>query len=280
LKLKILYLFPHHLNIYGDRGNILTLLFRAKKRGIEAEVVEINSRKDLIPDDVNLIFGGGGQDKQQEYVSEELQFFKEELHDLIFEKNVPTLTICGTYQLFGHYFKTFDGNEIKGISVFDMVTVASTKRKIGNVVIKLNERMNADFKSDELIYTDMMVGFENHSGNTFLSSVIPANAGILNQKDKIPDQVRNDKERMKIQSLGRVLKGFGNNGEDGQEGAIVANCIGTYMHGPILPKNPALADWLILKALNVGNAYMRSLQKLNDSLENQTREKVIGRILK
>jgi lipid II isoglutaminyl synthase (glutamine-hydrolysing) len=258
-------LFPHHLNIYGDRGNILTLLYRAKKRGIEAEVIEINSRQDKIPDDVNLIFGGGGQDKQQEYVSEELQFFKEKLHDLIFEKNVPALTICGTYQLFGHYFKTFDGKEIKGISVFDMITVASNVRKIGNVVIRLNERMSIDLKTDKRRFTDMLVGFENHSGNTFLKS-----AKLKTQSSK--EEIQNT--RYKIQALGKVIKGFGNNGEDGMEGAMVANCIGTYLHGPILSKNSRLADWLIEKALKFDK-----LEEIDDSLEIQTREAVIVKIL-
>jgi lipid II isoglutaminyl synthase (glutamine-hydrolysing) len=276
-------LFPHHLNIYGDRGNILTLKYRAKKRNIEVEIVEINSRRDKISDDVNLIFGGGGQDKQQEYVSEELQFFKEKLHELISALHVPALTICGMYQLFGNYFKTFDGKEIKGISVFDLITVASKQRKIGNVVIKLNEHFDqrgllADKHGNK--YDDLLVGFENHSGNTFLSpgTVIPAKAGIqvldsdLRQNDKY--SIRKNQPEIRINSLGAVIKGYGNNGEDGQEGAVINNCIGTYLHGPLLPKNPRLADWLIVKALKID-----ALEPIDDSLEQETREKVISKIL-
>lgn len=245
----------------------MTLLYRAKKRGIETEVVEINSRRDTLPQGINLIFGGGGQDKQQEYVSEELQFFSEELKQLIFRKNVPGLAICGTYQLFGHFFKTFDNHEIKGISVFDLITVASTKRKIGNVVVKINKQIYADMKTDQHKFTDMLVGFENHSGNTILNSKFQ----IKSSKQKLNSE--------KVEPLGTIIKGFGNNGEDGMEGAITNNCIGTYLHGPILPKNPGLADWLIQKAISAGTSHGLSLQPIDDSLELQTHEKVLTKIL-
>ncbi len=216
------------------------------------ELVEVNSRRDKIPQDVNLIFGGGGQDKQQEYVSEELQFFKKEVHELIFDKKIPALTVCGTYQLFGHYFKTEEGREIPGISIFDMTTVSSHVRKTGNVVIKLNElSCYHDLDHDSSEYDNLLVGFENHWGNTFLKSKISTK--ILNT---IP--------------LGIVIKGYGNNGSDGTEGAIMANCLGTYLHGPLLPKNPQLADWLIMRAIKINN-----LEPIDDSLEFQTREGII-----
>ncbi len=277
MKLKILYLFPAHLNIYGDRGNILTLLYRAKKRGIETEVVEINSHADKIPEGVNLIFGGGGQDKQQEYVSTELQFFKDKLHELIFEKKVPGLTICGTYQLFGHYFRTHDAKKIKGISVFDLITVASAIRKIGNVVIKVTPPLNFGAVENQR-YADFLIGFENHSGNTYVGwgnyQKELRKIGQMSEVDRAygvqtPSIIEQD-----IGVLGDVVHGFGNNGVDGHEGAMVENCIGTYLHGPILPKNPQLADWLIAKALKTA-----PLSKIDDELEWRTREKVIKTIL-
>ncbi len=246
----------------------MTLLYRAKKRKIDCEVAEINSRRDIIPDGVNLIFGGGGQDKQQEYVSQELQFFKNNLYELIFEKNVPCLTICGTFQLFGHYFKTAEGREIKGISIFDLITVASNKRKIGNVVIKINNVVTGQWSvtAAKNEYENLLVGFENHSGNTMLNSKFETrNSKQIQKRQNV---------KYEIQPLGRVIKGFGNNGEDGLEGAIINNCIGTYLHGPILPKNPCLADWLIEKAVG------EELKPLDDELENKTREIIIKRILR
>lgn len=279
MKLKILYLFPNHLNIYGDRGNILTLLYRAKKRGIDTEVVEVNSHHDKIPSDMNLIFGGGGQDKQQEYVSAELQFFKSDLHELIFEKKVPALTICGTYQLFGHYFRTHDGKKIKGISVFDAITVASNVRKIGNVVIKVTPSLNLQNQK----YSDLLVGFENHSGNTFVGW-----GNYQKELEKINKMSEVERAygvqmpsiiEQNIDVLGKVVRGFGNNGIDGHEGAIVENCIGTYLHGPILPKNPQLADWLIKNAIAVGTGHRPVLHPIDDTLELQTRERVIKQII-
>jgi hypothetical protein len=274
MKLKILYLFPHHLNIYGDRGNILTLLHRTKKRGIDTEVVEINSHHDKIPSDINLIFGGGGQDKQQEYVSGELQFFKDELHELIFGKKVPALTICGTYQLFGHYFRTHTGTKIKGISVFDAITVASKVRKIGNVVI----RVAPSFNLKNQRYSDLLIGFENHSGNTFVGW-----GNYQKELEKISRMSEVDRAygvqvpsiiEQNISVLGDVVRGFGNNGIDGHEGAIVENCIGTYLHGPLLPKNPQLADWLISKALKIDK-----LQKIDDKLEEKARGFILNRLV-
>lgn len=285
MKLKILYLFPHHLNIYGDRGNILTLLYRAKKRGIDTEVVEINSHHDKIPSDINLIFGGGGQDKQQEYVSVELQFFKEELRELIFEKKVPALTICGTYQLFGHYFRTHTGTKIKGISIFDAITVASHQRKIGNVVIKVAPPLNSSFEELRTHFggatknsAEFLVGFENHSGNTFVGwGNYQKELRKINKMSEVDRaygvQVPSIIEQ-NINVLGDVVRGFGNNGIDGHEGAIVENCIGTYLHGPILPKNPRLADWLITKALKI-----TELLKIDDELEWRTQEKVIKTVI-
>lgn len=238
LCLKIAYLFPKHLNIYGDRGNILTFCYRAKLRGVATQIIEINSRHDFLPQDTDFFFGGGGQDKEQEYVARELPFFRGTLETLV-ENNVPGLTICGTYQLFGRYFKTSSKTEIPGISLLNLKTVASTKRKIGNTLIELSIR--------ELHYPHL-VGFENHSGNTFIeegSGTVP---------------------------LGRVLCGFGNNGKDGWEGARRKNLIGTYLHGPVLCKNPHFADFFLLLALKVKNPGISSLTEIDDTLEWQAHE--------
>jgi hypothetical protein len=213
------------MNIYGDRGNVLTLIKRLEWRGYEASVVEIGIDDDFDLTKADLVFAGGGQDRGQVAVGQDLQKRSEVLHKLA-ESDVPMLTICGSYQLFGRRFVTGEGEEIPGIGIFDAETIASDKRMIGNVV------MNTTFGE--------LVGFENHSGKTHLTSVESA--------------------------FGRVTQGFGNNGEDKSEGALVNNVFGTYLHGPILPKNPKFADHLLLTALK--NKYgVTSLKPLDDVLE-------------
>lgn len=224
-ELTILHLYPEELNIYGDRGNILTLVRRLEWRGYGAKVVRagIGDRADIAGADI--IFGGGGQDRGQIAVGEDLQRHAEALQEAV-KAGTPMLTICGTYQLFGRGFMTLDGTEIPGIGIFRARTVGSHLRMIGNVII------DSPF--------GRLVGFENHSGRT-----------ILEEK-----QV----------ALGDVVQGNGNDGRSGKEGAVTNNAIGTYLHGPILPKNPALADHLILTALT--NKYgITELAPLNDYLE-------------
>ena len=223
--IKILHLYPRELNIYGDRGNILTLVKRLQWRGFSAEVVSagVGEKVDIAAADI--IFGGGGQDRGQIAVGKDLQSHSKALHKAS-KSGIPILTICGTYQLFGRGFTTLEGDEIKGISIFHARTIGSTQRMIGNVVVE------SEFGN--------LVGFENHSGRTLL------------EKSQEP--------------LGKVIQGFGNDGRSGFEGSKTNNTYGTYLHGPVLPKNPRFADHLIGEALK--NKYgLESVEPINDGLE-------------
>lgn len=244
MKLRIAYLYPELMNIYGDRGNILCFLKRCQWRGIETEVKKITLKDPLLPGNFDFYFAGGGQDKEQILVAKDLQTKKKSLKEEA-DRGVPMLLICGSYQLFGHYFKTFDDKKLLGISVLDCYTVASKKRKIGNVMVK----------PDKSIIKNYLLGFENHSGNTFLKS------------------------DSQTQPLGKVIKGFGNNGKDKTEGAIYKNVLGTYLHGPILPKNPALADFLIKKALETKCQKKITLKPLDNKSEEQARTAFLKRFL-
>jgi lipid II isoglutaminyl synthase (glutamine-hydrolysing) len=240
MKLLIGHLYADYLNIYGDRGNIICLKKRCLWREIKAEVKNISIGDKLKPGEFDLFFGGGGQDRQQLIVSQDLQAKKQVLkHEA--DRGVPMLLICGTYQLFGHYFQTFDHKKIPGISVFNLKTVAGQSRKIGNIVVGLNQKVfkKYSFKRPQL------VGFENHSGSSYIS---------LGNK---------------TQALGQVINGFGNNGRDKTEGAVYKNVFGCYLHGPLLPKNPHFADLLIKLALE--NKYKKpiDLKLLDDRLEWQ-----------
>jgi CobQ-like glutamine amidotransferase family enzyme len=222
----ILHLYPQEMNIYGDRGNILALVKRLEWRGYEPKVVELGVGGDYDISKADIIFGGGGQDRGQISVGVDMQRHADGLRKASLA-GVPMLTICGTYQLFGHGFTTLEGQEIPGISIFNARTMGSTKRMIGNIIVE------SDF--------GRLVGFENHSGQTLLEA---------SQK-----------------TLGKVVQGFGNDGESEYEGAMVNNTFGTYLHGPMLPKNPTFTDHLILTALR--NRYgVEELKPLQDDLEN------------
>lgn len=205
--IHILQLYPRDMNIYGDWGNVLTVMRRAQWHGYEVVLHEYNPG-DAFPSEVDLIIGGGGQDAGQDVIQHDLLKIGPKLHELA-DNDTPMLVICGLYQLFGRFFKTKDGHEIKGIGIFNMETHGGPERMIGNVITH----------SDE--FGDI-VGYENHSGQTFLGKG--------------------------IQPLGKVIKGAGNNGQDEFEGARYRFVIGSYLHGSLLPKNPELADWLIEKA--------------------------------
>ncbi|NMB57147.1 glutamine amidotransferase [Candidatus Beckwithbacteria bacterium] len=230
LSLTIAHLYPKSMNIYGDYGNILALKKRCEWRNIQVRIDEIEIGENLEEKKYDLCFAGGGQDKSQIAVSKDLLTKKEQIHSLV-NQNIVFLTICGTYQLFGHYFLTSENFKITGISVFDLITKASNVRKIGNVVVKHNLP----------IKPETLVGFENHSGNTYLQG--------------------------ETQAIGKVIKGFGNNGKDKLEGARCKNVFGTYLHGSLLPKNPHFADYIIKLALENKYQDKIELQKLDDKLE-------------
>jgi len=241
--LNIGWLYPQLMNIYGDRGNIITLQKRCEWRGIKAKVLRLDvgfSTKDL--EKCDLLIMGGAQDKQQEKVAEDL-FKKRNVLKKIIEKGIPGLYICGAYQFLGNYYKEANGHVIEGLEIFNIHTEnpgENKKRLIGNISLE----------SSTISYR--LLGFENHGGRTYLGNG--------------------------IKPFGKVLKGFGNNGEDETEGAIYKNSFGTYLHGPILPKNPKLADYLIEKALEIKYKKKITLEILDYSLEEKARMAIAKRL--
>lgn len=237
LKISIAHLYPELLNLYGDIGNIITLKKRCEWRGIDVEFDEIHYGDNIKEHD--LYFIGGGQDKQQEDVAEELfkhKWFLMRERD----KGAVFLGICGGYQLFGHYYQPHDKDKLKGISLMDAYTVAGSTRFIGNVTAE------TDFLNPQTL-----VGFENHSGLTYLEG------------DTKP--------------LAKIITGNGNNGEDGFEGGRYKNVFGTYLHGSFLPKNPHFADYLIELALEKRYGEKITLPSLNDKTEIQTHKSLINK---
>lgn len=208
--INLLQLYPKDMNIYGDWGNTLVLKKRLEWHGYNVNLLEYNPG-DTFPADVDLIVGGGGQDSGQTKIGTDLLKIGPKLQQLA-DDNVPMLLICGLYQQFGHFFKTKDGDSIKGIGLLDIETVGGDERMIGNIVTTSEE-------------FGLIVGYENHSGQTTLG----------------PNAT----------PLGKVIRGAGNNGKDEQEGARYKNVIGTYLHGSLLPKNPVMADWLIEQAVTL-----------------------------
>lgn len=235
LNLRIGHLYAHFLNIYGDRGNIITLTQRSRWRGIDVGVETIGLNEELDADRYDLFFIGGGQDKQQQVIAADLQRLSPAIHRAV-NQGCVILSICGGYQLLGHYYKPHVGDELKGISLVDAHTIAGNRRMIGNVVVQRDNGTT-------------LVGFENHSGRTMLGSG--------------------------VQPLGKVITGNGNNGDDGFEGLAEnvgkGRVYGTYLHGSLLPKNPALSDELISLALKRRHGQV-TLQPLDDLLEAAAHE--------
>lgn len=237
--LTLYHFFPDKLNLYGDRGNIISLVKRCEWRGIKLNVKEIRKTDGLTMDDMDIFFIGGGSDREQSLATDELQKIKDVLKEKI-ENGVPGLTICGGYQFLGKEYIDANGNKLETLGILDFTTVAKQPRLIGNVLIR-SEQFGT------------IVGFENHGGRTYHS----------------------------FDSLGAVEKGYGNDDESKQEGILYNNLIGTYLHGPILPKNPTISDFLIEKA--IGHRYGQDevfelMESLNDTLENQARNSVWQRV--
>lgn len=209
MKLEIVFLYSDLMNIYGDRGNIITLKRRCEWRGIEANVTSLTVGDKVDPDKYDLYFFGGGQDREQYTVADDLKGEKGQLLKQAVKNGAVFLGVCGGYQMLGHYYRPFEGPDLPGIGVLDVHTVAGHDRYIGNVIVE------TEFGS--------LVAFENHSGKTYLGS--------------------------QARPLGKSIVGGGNNGEDGYEGAIQGKIFGCYLHGSLLPKNPHFTDHLIELAL-------------------------------
>jgi len=243
VRLRICNLYPEIMNIYGDRGNLIAAVQRARWHGLEPEVTDVTlgDRVDFAAFDLLLI--GGGQDREQQLIARDLAEGKGAgLADAI-HGGLPVLAVCGSYQLLGRYYRTADGEELPGVGVLDAWTEASPDRMIGNVVVE----------TDLLGQPATLVGFENHSGKTYLGPT--------------------------ARPLGRVLRGHGNNGRDGLEGLVYKNAIGTYLHGSLLPKNPHLTDWLLQRALDRRYGGQVRLGRLDDALEERAHAAVVQRML-
>jgi len=214
MELRLCHLYPDLLNLYGDRGNITTLRQRAQWRGLTVRLVEARLGEAIDPQAHDLFFIGGGEDRQQRLAAPDLCRVKGGALRAAAEAGAAVLGVCGGYQLLGHYYRPADGPDLQGLGLLDLQTVhpgPGTRRLIGNIVIR------------EASAGVRLVGFENHGGRTHLGP--------------------------QARPIGTVVAGFGNNGEDHSEGAVWRAVYGTYLHGPLLPKNPWLADRLITLAL-------------------------------
>jgi CobQ-like glutamine amidotransferase family enzyme len=234
VKIRLGHLYPDYLNIYADRGNIAVFARRAAWRGHELEVRAIGMDDPIRPGAHDLLYIGGGQDREQLLVAENLAGKAEQVHESA-AGGAALLAVCGGYQLLGRGYKGFHGEDMPGVGLFPLETVAGERRMIGDVLLECEldpgERRT-------------LAGFENHAGRTRLD---PG-----------------------AEPLGRVVSGFGNDGESGFEGCRLGRAVGTYLHGPLLPRNPWLADWLLAHALaHATGGESPGLEPLPDELESR-----------
>jgi CobQ-like glutamine amidotransferase family enzyme len=213
VKLTVGHLYPDYLNIYADRGNIAVLRRRAALRGHELDVQAVDIGDPLAPGAHDLLYIGGGQDREQALIAADLAARGNAIREAV-AGGSALLAVCGGYQLLGRGYRGREGSAMPGAGLFGHETVAGSTRMIGDVLLE------CELEPGE---RHSLVGFENHAGRTLLDSG--------------------------SEPLGRVVYGFGNDGQSGFEGCRVERAIGTYLHGPLLPRNPWLADWLLAQAL-------------------------------
>lgn len=229
MAVKILHLYPEEMNLYGDGGNIICLKKRLEARNYKVDVIGIGVGERIT--NFDIMFIGGGQDREMKIIAKDVRRKSDELSYYI-NSGKTLLAICGGYQILGEYYKTASSQTVELTGALPFFTESTKQRMIGNVVI------NSPFGK--------IVGFENHSGKTYLGG--------------------------ELQPLGKVLTGYGNNGEDKTEGVLFKNTFGTYAHGPVLPKNPLLADEIIKRALRVNE-----LRKIDDELEQKCHNLLLSR---
>ena len=229
MELKICHLYPDILNLYGDRGNVICMEHRLRWRGIDVVTTGVSIGEPLHAADYDLFFIGGGQDFEQEVLLGDLGVGKADEIKAAVVDGKTFLAICGGYQMLGAYYKTWDGVQCDFIGALDLYTIGSKERMIGNYMFTCEE-----------LNGQTVVGFENHSGKTYLGSG--------------------------VRPMGKVLIGHGNNGEDGGEGARYNNVFATYSHGCLLPKNPVLCDHILTTALAQKYGTVQ-LEPLDDTLE-------------
>jgi CobQ-like glutamine amidotransferase family enzyme len=232
VKLRVGHLYPDYLNIYADRGNIAVLSRRAAWRGHELEVHTLTVGDTVRPGDHDLLYVGGGQDREQALVARDLAAKADGVHAAV-ELGTTLLAVCGGYQLLGRSYRDFHGADLPGIGLFPLETIAGERRMIGDVLLECELEPGV---------RQTLAGFENHAGRTRLDpGAVP---------------------------LGRVVAGFGNDGESGYEGCRVGRAVGTYLHGPLLPRNPWFADWLLAQAIaHTTGEEPTELRALADDLE-------------
>jgi lipid II isoglutaminyl synthase (glutamine-hydrolysing) len=233
VKLVVAHLYPDYLNIYADRGNIAVLARRAAWRGIELEVEPIGVGQEVRPGGHDLLYVGGGQDREQALIAPDLAAKGEGIKEAV-AGGAALLAVCGGYQLLGRFYRERSGAELPGVGLFPHETVAGERRMIGDVLLE------CELEPGE---RRTLAGFENHAGRTHLD--------------------------VGAEPLGRVVAGFGNDGETGYEGCRVASAVGTYLHGPLLPRNPWLADWLLARASLHRTGEFAPLEELPDTLEQE-----------
>ena len=242
--LRVLHLYPNMMDLYGDSGNLQILKYRAEKRGIKLKI-DGHTVTDSAPDfrKYDLIFLGGGSDKEQKVVARDILQYTQDIKSA-YENGVFILTICGGFQLFGQSYKDAGDHLIEGLGLFDFYTESSTDKRqrcIGNIVIETT--LDSE--------TVKLVGFENHGGQTH----------DVNQP------------------FGRVLVGNGNTFQNSHEGMMTENFIGTYLHGPLLSKNPELSDFILRKLLARKSKRIPELTPLDDCFELQARQELLDKLM-
>lgn len=239
-KVNILYMYPDLLDMYSDIGNLKCLIKRLEWRGIDCEVTQCKIDSETIDfTNVDLIFLGGGSDREQQIVSNEMLKYRQELIDYV-ENDGSILAICGGYQLLGKYYQA-GGKKIEGVGILDIYTESENEahRLTGDILIH----------SDIIDYT--VVGFENHGGRTYIGDLKP---------------------------LGHVLYGYGNNETSKNEGVVYKNLIGSYLHGPLLSKNPKLCDYILTQILKKKYPAFDKLSELDDTVENAAHHYMVNRL--
>jgi lipid II isoglutaminyl synthase (glutamine-hydrolysing) len=242
VRIRVGHLYPDYLNIYADRGNIAVLARRAAWRGHELVVAGIGMDDEVRPGEHDLFYVGGGQDREQALVAPDLAAKGASIGAAV-EAGAAVLAVCGGYQLLGRFYRDRAGAELPGAGVLPLHTIAGDRRMIGDVLLE------CDLEPGE---RRTLAGFENHAGRTILD------------EGAVP--------------LGRVVAGFGNDGASGHEGCRVGRALGTYLHGPLLPRNPWLADWLLAQALaHASGGDPPELEPLPDDLEARAHQVSAGR---
>ena len=246
--LTIHHLYADMMNLYGDRGNVISIKKRCEWRGIPVEVVDVGMGEGIKPTGRDIFLFGGGQDREQALLAEDLSGTKGADLRAIVEDGVVVLGVCGGYQLMGHHYETPEGEKLPGVGIFDLHTRPrrpDEARLIGNVLARV--------RAPEGGVEREIVGFENHGGRTELG--------------------------IGAQPLAKVVVGHGNNGRDGTEGAVHRHAVGCYLHGSLLPKNPALADWLLAAGLRRRYGSV-ALEPLDDRLERSAHAAAVERAVR